>query len=151
MAMDLILLDDVKDVGKRGERITVKDGYARNYLLPRNLALPATSRGVKMLQEAERVRAVREVKVHREAEELAKALNKVSCTAEVQAGEDDRVFGSVTSADIAELLKAQGFDIDKRKITIDEPLKALGVYTIPVRLYGDVEAKVKVWVVKKSA
>lgn len=149
--MDLIMLEDVKDVGKRGERITVKDGYARNYLLPRNLALPATSRGVKMMQEADRVRAVREVKVHREAEELAKALNKVSCTAEVQAGEDDRVFGSVTSADIAELLKAQGFDIDKRKITIDEPLKALGVYTIPVRLHGDVEAKVKVWVVKKSA
>jgi large subunit ribosomal protein L9 len=148
--MELILLDDVKDVGKRGERITVKDGYARNYLLPRKLALPATSRGVKMMQEADRMRAVREVKVHREAEELAKALNKVSCTAEVQAGEDDRVFGSVTSADIADLLKAQGFDIDKRKVIIDEPLKALGVYTIPVKLHGDVEAKVKVWVVKKS-
>lgn len=106
--MDLILLEDVKDVGKRGERITVKDGYARNYLLPRSLALPATSRGVKMMQEADRVRAVREVKVHREAEELAKALNKVSCTAEVQAGEDDRVFGSVTSADIAEVFEGPG-------------------------------------------
>jgi len=149
--MELILLEDVKDLGKRGERITVKDGHARNYLLPRKMAVPATSRGIKMMQEADRLRAVRELKVHREAEELAKALNKVSCTAEVQAGEDDRVFGSVTSADIAELLKAQGFDIDKRKIVIEEPLKALGVYTIPVKLHGDIEAKVKVWVVKQSS
>ncbi|MFH1220553.1 MAG: 50S ribosomal protein L9 [Candidatus Eisenbacteria bacterium] len=148
--MELILLEDVKDLGKRGERIAVKDGFARNYLLPRKLALPATPRGVKMLEQAEKMRTVREIKVHREAEELAKALNKVSCTAEVQAGEDDRVFGSVTSADVGELLKAQGFDIDKRKIVIDEPLKALGVYTITVRLHADVEAKVKVWVVKKS-
>ena len=149
--MELILLEDVENLGKRGERLVVKDGYARNFLLPRKLALPATDRGVKMLQHAEKMRAVREVKIHKEAEELAKALGKVSCTAEVQAGEDDRVFGSVTSADISELLKAQGFDIDKRKIVIDEPLKALGVYTIPVKLHHDVEAKVKVWVVKKPA
>jgi large subunit ribosomal protein L9 len=149
--MELVLLEDVQNLGKRGERLVVKDGFARNFLLPRKLALPATSRGFKMMQEAERMRAVRELKIHREAEELAKALNKVSCTAEVQAGEDDRVFGAVTSADIAELLKAQGFDIDKRKVMIEEPLKALGVYTISVRLHTDVEAKVKVWVVKKPS
>jgi large subunit ribosomal protein L9 len=148
--MELILLEDVENLGKRGERVAVKDGHARNFLLPRKLALPATDRGVKMMQHVEKMRAVREQKVHREAEELAKALSKVSCTAEVQAGEDDRVFGSVTSADISELLKSQGFDVDKRKIVIEEPLKALGVYTIPVRLHHDVEAKVKVWVVKKS-
>jgi large subunit ribosomal protein L9 len=147
--MELILLEDVESLGKRGERIVVKDGYARNFLLPRKLALPATDRGVKMMQHVEKMRAVREQKIHKEAEELAKALNKVSCTAEVQAGEDDRVFGSVTSADISELLKAQGFDVDKRKVIIEEPLKALGVYTIPVKLHHDVEAKVKVWVVKK--
>jgi large subunit ribosomal protein L9 len=147
--MELILLDDVESLGKRGERIVVKDGYARNFLLPRKLALPATDRGVKMMQQVEKMRAVRELKIHKEAEELAKALNRVSCTAEVQAGEDDRVFGSVTSADISELLKAQGFDVDKRKVMIEEPLKALGVYTIPIKLHHDVEAKVKVWVVKK--
>ncbi|MFZ1947433.1 MAG: 50S ribosomal protein L9 [bacterium] len=147
--MELILLEDVESLGKRGERIVVKDGYARNFLLPRKLALPANDRGVKMMQQVEKMRAVRELKIHKEAEELAKALNKVSCTAEVQAGEDDRVFGSVTSADISELLRAQGFDVDKRKVIIEEPLKALGVYTIPVKLHHDVEAKVKVWVVKK--
>lgn len=149
--MELILLEDVENLGKRGERVVVKDGHARNFLLPRRLALPATNRGVKMMQHVEKMREVREQKVHREAEELAKALGRVSCTAEVQAGEDDRVFGSVTSADISELLKTQGFDVDKRKIIIEEPLKALGVYTIPVRLHHDVEAKVKVWVVKKSS
>ena len=148
--MDVILMEDVENLGKRGEKITVKKGFARNFLLPRKIALPATSSGARMMKEEERRRAVREVKMHREAQELAGDLNKVSCTAEVQAGEDDRVFGAVTSADIADLLTAQGFDIDKRKIVLDEPLKALGVYTIPIRLYSDVEAKVKVWVVKKS-
>jgi large subunit ribosomal protein L9 len=148
--MDVILLEDIDYLGKRGEKVSVKGGYARNYLLPRKLALPATPSGLKMMKEEEKRREVREVKMHREAEDLSKTLSKVSCTAEVQAGEDDRVFGAVTSSDIAELLQAQGYDIDKRKILLDEPLKALGVYTIPVRLYHDVEAKVKVWVVKKS-
>jgi large subunit ribosomal protein L9 len=149
--MDVILLEDIANLGGRGETVSVKSGYARNYLLPRKLALPATPAGLKMMKEEDRIRQVREVKMQREAEEQAKELNKVSCTAEVQAGEDDRVFGAVTSADIAELLTAQGFEIDKRKILLDEPLKALGVYTIPVRLHHDVEAKVKVWVVKKSS
>ena len=148
--MDVILLEDINDLGKTGEKVTVKSGYARNYLLPRRLALPATASGLKMMKEEERRRQVREVKMQREAEELSKALGKVSCTAEVQAGEDDRVFGAVTNADIAELLQAQGYDIDKRKVLLEEPLKALGVYTIPIRLHHDVEARVKVWVVKKS-
>jgi large subunit ribosomal protein L9 len=148
--MDVILLEDINNLGKSGEKVTVKSGYARNYLLPRRLALPATASGLKMMKEEERRRQVREVKMQREAEELSKALGKVSCTAEVQAGEDDRVFGAVTNADIAELLQAQGYDIDKRKVLLDEPLKALGVYTIPIRLHHDVEARVKVWVVKKS-
>jgi len=149
--MDVILMEDVENLGKRGEKVTVKNGFARNFLLPRRIALPATSSGARMMKEEERRRAVREVKMHREAQKLAGDLNKVSCTAEVQAGEDDRVFGAVTSADIAELLTGQGFDIDKRKIVLGEPLKALGVYTIPIRLYSDVEARVKVWVVKKSS
>jgi large subunit ribosomal protein L9 len=149
--MDVILLEDIDSLGTRGDKVTVKTGYARNFLLPRKMALPATPSGLRMMKEEERRRAVRENKMHREAEELAKALNKVSCTAEVEAGEDDRVFGSVTNAHIADLLNAQGYEIDKRKIVLDEPLKALGVYTIPIRLYRDVEAKVKVWVVKKSA
>jgi len=149
--MEVILLEDVKNLGKGGEKVVVKDGYARNYLLPRKIALPATARGLKMLKEEEKRKVVREVKMQREAEDTAKALNQVSCTAEVEAGEDDRVFGAVTSGDIAELLQKQGYDVDKKKIILDEPLKALGVYTIPVKLHTDVEARVKVWVVKKTS
>jgi large subunit ribosomal protein L9 len=148
--MEIILLEDIENLGQRGEKITVKNGYARNYLLPRKLALPATPSGLRMMKEEDRLRQVREIKMQREAEEESRVLSKSSCTAEVQAGEDDRVFGAVTSADIAELLRNQGFEIDKRKIILDEPLKALGVYTIPIRVYKDVEAKVKVWVVKKT-
>jgi len=149
--MEVILLEDVKDLGKGGEKVVVKDGYARNYLLPRKIALPATARGLKMLKEEEKRKVVREVKMQREAEDTAKSLNQVSCTAEVEAGEDDRVFGAVTSGDIAELLKKQGYDVDRKKIVLDEPLKALGVYTIPIKLHTDVEARVKVWVVKKTS
>lgn len=149
--MEVILLEDVKNLGKGGEKVVVKDGFARNYLLPRKLALPATASGLKMLKEEERRRAVREVKMQREAEETAKLLNQISCTAEVEAGEDDRVFGAVTSGDIADLLQKQGYDIDRKKIALDEPLKALGVYTIPIKLHTDVEARVKVWVVKKAS
>ncbi len=148
--MEVILLEDVENLGKRGEKVTVKNGYARNYLLPRKLALPATPSGLRMMKEMERRRAAREAKMQKEAEDLAKALSEVSCTAEVEAGEDDRVFGAVTAADIADLLKKQGFEIDKRKIMMEEPLKALGIYTIPIKLFKDVEAKVKVWVVKKE-
>jgi large subunit ribosomal protein L9 len=148
--MEVILLEDVKNLGKGGEKVAVKDGYARNYLLPRNLALPATESGLKRLKEEERRKAVREVKLQREAEEVAKNLSQISCTAEVEAGEDDRVFGAVTSSDIAELLKKQGFEVDRKKIVLDEPLKALGVYTIPIKLHTDVEARVKVWVVKRT-
>ncbi len=149
--MEVILLDDVKNLGRSGEKVQVRDGYARNYLLPRKLALPSTASGLKMLKEEERRRAVREVKMQREAEEVARALNDVSCTAEVEAGEDDRVFGAVTSGDIAELLRKQGFDVDRKKIALEEPLRALGVYTIPVKLHKDVEARVKIWVVKKTS
>jgi large subunit ribosomal protein L9 len=149
--MEIILLEDVKNLGKGGEKVVVKDGYARNYLLPRKIALPATASGLRMLKEEEKRRAVREVKMQREAEDTAKTLNQISCTAEVEAGEDDRVFGAVTSGDIAGLLQKQGYDIDRKKIILDEPLKALGVYTIPIKLHSDVEARVKVWVVKKAS
>jgi len=114
--MEVILIEDVKNLGKGGEKVVVKDGYARNYLLPRRLALPATESGLRMLKEEEKRRAVREVKLQREAEETAKLLNQISCTAEVEAGEDDRVFGAVTTGDIAELLQRQGYDIDRKKI-----------------------------------
>lgn len=149
--MEVILLEDVDKLGRKGERVQVRDGYARNYLIPKKIALPATPGGIRRFEEEQKHKAIRELKMQREAEEVAKALKKVSCTAEVLVGEDDKVFGAVTAADIAELLAAQGFEIDRRKILLDEPLRALGVYTIPIYLHKDVEARIKVWVVKKAA
>ncbi len=148
--MKVILKQKFESLGDVGEIVNVKDGYARNFLIPKGIALEANKRNLKIIeQEKKRLQAI-ENRIRREAEELANKLNSVSVTAEVQVGEEDRVFGAVTSQDIAELLKSKGFDIDRRKIVMDEPLKALGVYEVPIKLHPDVEAKVKVWVVKQG-
>ncbi len=147
--MKIVLVKSVDRLGKAGEIVTVKDGYARNYLLPQGLALPATSGGVARFEQEKKAEAQREVKRVREAEELANRLALVSITAAVQAGEDDKLFGSVTGQDISELLAKEGYDIDKRKILLEEPIKALGVYTVPVKLHKEVTAEVKVWVVRQ--
>lgn len=148
--MKVILRDDVEDLGKCGAVVNVKDGFARNYLIPRNLAIPATAGNLRSIDAINQQKSARDRKRLREAERLRNALEKVSCTAEVQVGEEDRVFGSVTSAQIAELLEAQGFIVDRHDILLEEPIKALGVYTVPVKLERDVVAKVKIWVVKKG-
>jgi large subunit ribosomal protein L9 len=145
----VILKESVENLGERGDTVNVARGFARNYLIPRDLAVEATSGNERMYAEEEKLRAVRENKIRRQAERLSDKLKKVSVTAAVQVGEDDRLFGSVTSHDIEELLRAQGFDIDRKKIQLDEPLKALGVYTIPIKLHREVECAIKVWVVKK--
>lgn len=147
--MKIVLVKAVDRLGKAGEIVTVKDGYARNYLFPQGLALPATSGGVARFEQEKKLESQREVRRVREAEELSSRLALVSITAAVSAGEDDRLFGSVTSQDIAELLAKEGYDIDKRKILLEEPIKALGVYTVPVKLHKDVTAEVKVWVVRQ--
>ena len=147
--MEIILLEDVKGVGKRGDRIKVANGYARNYMIPNKLAVASTDSGAAIFAEAERQRNRRETKSRREAEAAAKKYANVSVHIPVEVGEEDRLFGSVTSADIAESLREQGIDVDKRKIVLDEPLRQLGVYTVPLKLFQDVEAKIKVWVVKK--
>ncbi|HWO57765.1 MAG TPA: 50S ribosomal protein L9 [bacterium] len=147
--MKIILRDDVENVGKVGEIVTVKAGYARNYLIPRKLAIPASPGNLRAIDQVRLQKEQRDKKRLREADRIKLALEKVSCTAEVQVGEEDKVFGSVTAAHIAELLKDQGFTIDRRDILLDEPLKALGVYTVDVKIDRDVIAKLKVWVVKK--
>jgi large subunit ribosomal protein L9 len=147
--MKIILRDDVENVGKVGEIVTVKAGYARNYLIPRKLAIPASPGNLRAIDQVRIQKEQRDKKRLREADRIKLALEKVSCTAEVQVGEEDKVFGSVTAAHIAELLKDQGFTIDRRDILLDEPLKALGVYTVDVKIDRDVIAKLKVWVVKK--
>lgn len=147
--MEIILLEEVGGLGSRGARVKVAPGYARNYLIPNRLAIPAAGAGANIFREAERQRGARENKVRRGAEELAVRIEKISITIAMEAGEEDRLFGSVTSSDIAEQVNAQGFDVDKRKIVLEEPIKQLGVYNVPIRLHGNVEAQVKVWVVRK--
>lgn len=147
--MDVIMLEHVKGVGDRGQKVKVAPGYARNYLIPNRLAIAATDSGAAIFAEVERQRTGRESKLRRQAETAARKFDGVSVHIPVEVGEEDRLFGSVTSADIAEHLKSQGFEVDKRKILLEEPLKQLGVYTVPIKLFQDVEGKVKVWVVKK--
>ncbi len=148
--MKIILKEDLKDLGKCGEVIQVKDGYARNYLFPKNLAIPATKGNLRSINEVTRQKKIRDDKKIKGDEKLKADLEKISITAEVRVGEEDRIFGSVTSQDIAGLLKEKGFEVDKRKIELDEPIKALGVYTIPVKIHGELVANLKLWVVKKS-
>ena len=147
--MKIILREDVNRLGHRGDIVTVKDGYARNYLIPQKLAFLATPSNLKMFEEEKKQLGVRENKAHRMADHMAKKLKSVSITATVAVGEEDRIFGSVTAQTISNLLKEKGYDVDKKKILLEEPIKALGVYTIPLKLHHDVQAKVKVWVVKE--
>jgi large subunit ribosomal protein L9 len=146
--VEVILKEDVANLGERGERVQVARGYARNYLFPHSLAVEANAGNVRALTEETKMRDLRENKTKRTAERMAQKLSGVSVTATVQVGEDEKLFGSVTSNDIEELLRGQGYEIDRKRILLEEPIKALGVYTVPVKLHRDVDASVKVWVVK---
>jgi large subunit ribosomal protein L9 len=146
----VILKDDIKNLGACGSVIEVKSGYARNFLIPRNLAVAATPGNLKSIDEIKKQKSFQENKRKREAEKFKDKLEKISITANVQVGEEDKVFGSVTSSNIASLLKNEGFEIDRRMVHLDEPIKALGVYTVPIRLEKDIIANVKLWVVKKE-
>jgi large subunit ribosomal protein L9 len=147
--MDVILREDVQHVGRAGELVTVKDGYARNFLIPRGLAVVATA-GNRRRIEAERARrAAHQASQRASAEELARRLGDVSLTFTMKAGDGDRLFGSITSADIAARLAEHGYEIDKRRIELAEPIKLVGIYKVPVRLDAGVHAEVRVWVVRE--
>jgi large subunit ribosomal protein L9 len=148
--MKVILKDDVEKLGKCGEVVEVKDGYGRNFLIARNLAIPATKGNLRAIQEVTKQKETRDLKKKRQEEKLKIQLEKISCTAEVRVGEEDRVFGSVTAQDISELLKEKGFEISRHKISLETPIKALGVYTVAIKVSSDVLANLKVWVVKKE-
>jgi len=148
--MKVILKDDIKELGQCGEVVEVKGGYARNFLLPRNLAVQATSGNLKAIDEIKKQKSFRDNKKKKDAERIKDKLEKLSLTAEVNVGEEDKVFGSVTAPNIVALLKLQNFEIDKRMILLDDPIKTLGVYTIQIKLDKDVTANVKLWVVKKE-
>ena len=147
--MEVILLENVEGLGQRGERREVARGYARNYLLPRKLALSATSAGARVFAEAERISGIRHDREQHEAQALAGKLEKISLTIPVQVGEDEKLFGSVTAQDIADALKADGFEIERRRIQLEEPLKVLGVYKVEIKLYQGISVPLKVWVTKE--
>jgi large subunit ribosomal protein L9 len=147
--MKVILRQDHDKLGEAGKVIQVKAGYARNFLIPKGIVYPATSENMKKYDRDKEQLNMKIIQEQRKSEELAKVLENVSCTITVQVGEEDKLFGSVTSQNIAEVLETQGHKIDKRKIVLDEPIKSLGIYSVPIKLHPEVEAKVKVWVVKE--
>jgi len=147
--MKLILKDDVKGLGGMGQEIDVADGYGRNYLIPKGLAMVATVGNLKILKNEISQKGRKIVKLKGEAEDLAKRIEKISCRLAKKAGESDKLFGSVTSQEIAEQLKKEGFNIDKRKIDIDTPIKNLGTHSVSIRVYPGVVANLKVEVVKE--
>lgn len=147
--MKIILRQDFETLGKIGEIINVKDGYARNYLIPQKIAVLATAKNMKVFEQEKKLSVFRQEKDKHTAETLAEELQKISITAAVAVGEEDKVFGSVTAQNIADLLAEKGYNIDKRKIILPESIKALGVYTVPIKLHTEVEAKVRIWVVKE--
>ena len=148
--MKVILKESVKDLGEMGDLVDVKRGYARNYLIPRGMALEATVRNVRMLEHQKRLVQDKIQKARQGAQGLAERLEAVSVTIAQKVGENDRLYGSVTSMQIAEALAAEGIEIDKKKIVLEEPIKKLGVYTVPVKLHPEVTANLKVWVVEES-
>jgi large subunit ribosomal protein L9 len=147
--MEVILLEDITGLGKRGAAVKVADGYARNFLLPRKKAIAAVGNSNAVFRDRERARVSREQKQRQSAEALKDRLAQVSLQFSVQVGEEDQLYGSVTVADIHQGLEAQGFAIERRSIRLPEPLKALGMFEVPVHLFQDVEAPVKVWVVRQ--
>ncbi|MDX9703557.1 MAG: 50S ribosomal protein L9 [Candidatus Auribacterota bacterium] len=148
--MEIILIQSVKGLGAEGDVINVADGYGRNFLVPQGMAIPANSANMKRIDEIKRRRMTRERKELEQAQKVAEKLLSVSCTIPVQAGEEDKLFGSVTSQDIARALEKEGMEIDRRKIVLEEPIRELGVFTVNVKLHPEVVGTLKVWVVKEK-
>ena len=147
--MQLILMKDVDKLGKRGDLMTVKDGYARNFLFPMGLARPNTPgnvRFVERLKELEKTRVQEELD---EARQLSSRLSSMSCTLRAKVGEGEKLYGAMTAQDIAAALQKEGISVDRKKIVLEQPIKSLGIFQIPVRLHPEITASLKVWVVKE--
>jgi large subunit ribosomal protein L9 len=145
----MILREDVENLGKIGQVVEVAAGYGRNYLLPRGLAVKASTKNLKEQEHQKKLIQARMDRQRKDAKELAGSLDAVSCTIARKTGEEEKLFGSVTSRDIEEALREEGFSIDRKRILLEEPIKKLGLYTVPVRLHADVTGNIKVWVVKE--
>jgi large subunit ribosomal protein L9 len=148
--MEVMLREDIEKLGNRGQVVNVAPGYARNYLLPKRLAVAATDANRKIVEQERQAHLRREAKLKSEAEDLSKLVNGVVVTLTRKAGENDQLFGSVTVSDIAEALERKSFTIDRRKVILEEPIKQLGEYKVPVRLHREVTAELTVQVVKEE-
>lgn len=147
--MKVILREDVPDLGSIGDVVNVKNGYARNYLIPKQLAVQANTKNLHQLEHQKRLIETHKSRVRKDAHTLAEDVEKISCTIPMLVGEQDKLFGSVTAKDIEEALAQEGINISRKRIVLEEPIKSLGVYTVDVRLHTEVTAKLKVWVVAK--
>lgn len=146
--MKVILQEDVANLGTTGQVVNVADGYGRNYLLPRNLAVLADERNTRRTEHQQRLAAARQAKVLAAAKELATKISGTAVSIKRKAGDEDKLFGSVTNQDVQEALAAQGVEVDRRNIVLAEPIKNIGVFQVPVRVHKDVEATVKVYVIR---
>lgn len=147
--MEVILTKDVEKLGKAGEVLKVKPGFARNYLIPKGIAVVSSEKNLKLVEYQKKLRLERQEREKKEAQGLVERISQLSCTILASAGEDEKLFGAVTSADIADALFAEGIKIDKRRIVLEEPIKKLGIYSVAVRPHPEVTANLRVWVVKK--
>lgn len=147
--MEIILLQDIRTLGKEGDTVKVKDGYARNFLLPKKLAMPCTAGAMKVL-EAKRKKVVQaEEKKKKTAQELARAISKLSLTIPMESGADDALFGSVTAEAISRALAQEDVHVDKKNITVKEPIGKLGIYNAEIKLHPEIKETLRIWVVKK--
>jgi len=146
--MDVILLKDVEGLGETGDIVNVKPGYARNYLTPRGLALRASKRNLAVAEEKKNVARARKTRANQANQELADSLAKVELTIEMQVGEEEKLFGSVTTQDLHKALLDKDLDIDRQIILLEEPIKALGVYNIPIKVSDELLPEIKLYVIK---
>jgi large subunit ribosomal protein L9 len=147
--MQVILLENVPSLGKAGDLVKVSDGYGRNYLIPQKKALLATEKSLKVIEHQKRQVQQRMEKTKKDAEKMGQRIEVLSCTFVKTVGESGKLFGSVTSMDIENYLKENGIDVDRKKISLEEPIKNLGMFTVPIKLHSEVTANLKVWVVQE--
>jgi len=148
--MKVFLREDVKNLGKMGEVVNVAEGYARNFLLPKKFAVEANTNNIREFEHHKRIITEKASKIQESYRTTAQKLSECTVVIRAKAGEEEKLFGSVTNMDIAEALKAEGFDVDKKKIVMDEPIKRLGLFPVEVKLHGDISASVKVQVVSDA-
>ena len=147
--MDVILLKDIEKLGSQGAVVHVKPGFARNYLLPQGLAVAATAQQLKATEERQRQQQAKVQRIKAQAEVLKRKLEGRSLTLKLSLGEDEKPFGAITTHEIVDALKREGFELDKHALHLEQPIKSLGIFELPVRLHPDVTATLKLWVVKE--